>query len=491
MPAALRPVWRRDAGREVVNLRTRVAAGLLACVAAASAGGAESLSPARAELNRLLEAFNAGDRATYERYVYTRLAPKKRDYGAVQSSLNLHKETGGLELLEVSEPVPYNLQGWVRARDSDALLELFFTVERQPPHRVLLFSAKPGNPPDRYFPKRLTETAAIAAVRENLARKAAADKFSGAVLIKHGDTVLLREAYGFADRQKKIANRVDTRFRTATFTKMFTADAVLRLVQDGKLKLEDQIGKYIPAITGRQLAGARIGPLLSHTSGAGEAFNEMHDEKLADMHSHADYVQAFGVDKVPGAPGAFMYSNFGYILLGRVIDNVCGTDYYQYVRDVVFKPAGMTRTDSLPEEVAVEGRALGYARPPGTHPWTSARDQIGYRGMASGGAYSTIDDIARFLKALRTHKLLDGKLTNLMLEPKIERWEGESYGFGTMTRTYWWFGHWIGYSGTGAGMSADVWFSPAADYTVIVLSNFDPPAAQQVGDFIKARLPLP
>ncbi len=468
----------------------RRVAGLIACALATFADAGEAVSPARTELTRLLEALNTGDRAVYERYVYARFAPKKRDYGAVNGGLEQFKESGGFDVLEISEPAPNNLQGWVRARDSDALLELFFVIEPKPPHQVVLFKLKPGNPPDSYFPKRLPEPAAISAVRENLTRKAAADKFSGAVLIMRGGKVLLREAYGLADRRKKIANRIDTRFRISSVGQMFTAVAVLRLVQDGKLKLEDPIGKYIPAIAGRQLAGVKVGPLLSHTSGAGEAFNSMHDEKLSDMHSHADYVQAFGVDKVWNPPGAFNYSDLGYILLGRVVDNVSGSDYYQYVHDVVFKPAGMTRTGSLPEDVAVEGRATGYDRPAGTHQWISAMDRIGYRGMAHGGAYSTVDDIARFVTALRANRLLDEAHTRLMLEPKVQRWEGESYGFATTTRTYWWFGHWIGNSAAGHGMSAAVWFSPGTDYTVIVLSNFDGPIAQQVGDFITARLPL-
>lgn len=467
----------------------RGVAALLACVAFTTPSAAQSVSPARAELTRMLQAFNTGDRATYEKYVYSRFAPKKRDYRAVNNGLDLHKTFGGFDVLEVSEPVANNLQGWVRARDSDAVLELFFVVEPRPPYQVVLFDVKPGNPPLDSFPKRVSEAAAIVALRETLARRSAADKFSGVVLVKRGEQVLLREAYGLADREKKVPNRVDTRFRTSSLGQMFTAVAMLRLAQDGKLKLDDPIGKYIPAISGRMLSGAKIDALLSHTSGAGEAFNVMHDEKLSDMKSHSDYVQAFGVDKMTGMPGQFNYSNLGYILLGRVIDNVSGSDYYQYVRNKVYVPAGMTRTDSLPEDVAVEGRAVGYDRPAGTHRWIPAKEWIGYRGMAHGGGYSTVDDIARFLAALRAHKLLDAAHTDLMLAPKVQLSEGESYGLATTTRTYWWFGYWIGHSASSNGASAVAWFSPETDYTVIVLSNFDGPGAQQVGDFIVARLP--
>lgn len=465
-------------------------AGLFVCLTL-SASAAEPASPARAEFTRLMNAFNAGDRAVYEKYVNSRFAPKKRDYGAVNRGLDLFKTSGGLDVLEISEPAANNLQGWVRARDSDEVQELFFVVDPRESYQVVLFDVKPGNPPGPYYPKRLSESAAIAALRDDLVRKAASDRFSGAVLIKHGEQVLLREAFGLADREKNIANRIDTRFRTSSLAQMFTAVAVLRLVQDGKLKLDDPIGKYIPAIARRQLADARIGPLLSHTSGAGEAFNVMHDEKLSDMKSHADYVQAFGVDKMPGTDGEFLYSNLGYILLGRVIDNVSGAGYYQYVRNVVFKPAGMTRTDSLPEDVDVEGRAVGYDRPAGTHRWISANEWIDYRGMAHGGAYSTVDDVARFLSALRAKKLLDAAHTELMFDPKVQLKEGESFGLATTTRTYWWFGHWVGNSASGHGASAVVWFSPASDYSVIVLSNFEGPAAQHVGDFVTARLPLP
>jgi CubicO group peptidase (beta-lactamase class C family) len=472
-----------------VNRRRRLA-GLLLCLIAC-AGAAEPASPARAEFARLINAFNTGDRAVYEKYVYSRFAPKKRDYGAVNRGLDLFRSSGGFDVLEISEPVANNLQGWVRARDSDEVLELFFVIEPRQSNQVVLFDVKPGNPPDPYYPKRMNEAAAIAAFRDDLARKAAADKFSGAVLVSHGNQVLLRQAYGLADREKKVANRVDTRFRISSVAQMFTVVAMLRLVQNGKLGIDDPIGRYIPAIARRQLAGARIGDLLSHTSGAGEAFNAMHDEKLADMKSHADYVQAFGVDKMPGLPGQFLYSDLGYILLGRVIDNVSGTDYYQHVRNVVFRPAGMTRTDSLPEDVAVEGRAVGYDRPAGTHQWIPAKEWIGYRGMAHGGAYSTVDDISRFVSALRANKLLDARYTDLMLAPKVQLREGESYGMATTTRTYWWFGHWIGNSAASHGASAVVWFSPESDYTVIVLSNFEGPVAQHAGDYIVARLPSP
>lgn len=469
----------------------RGVAALLACVAFVAPTAAQSVSPARAEITRLLQAFNTGDRATYEKYVYSRFAPKKRDYGAVSRGLELHKTFGGFGVLEIGEPVANNLQGWVRARDSDAVLELFFVVESRPPYQVVLFDVKPGNPPLDTYPRRLSEPAAILALRETLTRRAAADKFSGAVLVKRGNQVLLREAYGLADRERKIANRVDTRFRTSSLGQMFTAVAMLRLAQDGKLKLDDPIGKYIPAIAQRMLSGAKIDALLSHTSGAGEAFNVMHDEKLSDMKSHSDYVQAFGVDKMPGMPGQFLYSDLGYILLGRVIDNVSGSDYYQYVRKVVYAPAGMTRTDSLPEDAAVEGRAVGYDRPAGTQKWIPAKEWIGYRGMAHGGGYSTVDDVARFLSALRGHELLDAAHTDLMFTPKVQLSEGESYGIATTMRTYWWFGHWIGHSASSHGASAVAWFSPETDYMVIVLSNFDGPGAQQVGDFIIARLPLP
>ena len=105
-----------------------------------------------------------------------------------------------------------------------------------------------------------------------------------------GNTILLREAYGLADRNKKIPNTVGTRFRTASISKMFTAVAILRLVQEGKLNLDDPIGRIVPALAGKPVAHVTIQQLLTHTSGTGDIYGPRLDEHRGKLLVHEDFV---------------------------------------------------------------------------------------------------------------------------------------------------------------------------------------------------------
>jgi CubicO group peptidase (beta-lactamase class C family) len=175
--------------------------------------------------------------------------------------------------------------------------------------------------------------------------------------------------------------------------------------------------------------------------------------------------------------------------LGAAIEHASGKSYYDYLGEAVFKPAGMTNSDVPPADVSMEGRALGYQRPAGTREWLSAMSQLSYRGDGAGGAFATVDDLGAFVAALRGNRLLDAKHTKLMIEPKVEIWAGKHYGLGATIETYNSSPPSIGHSGGEPGTSTEVWFMPATGYTVIVVSNFDPPTAGQVAAFIRGRLP--
>ena len=112
-----------------------------------------------------------------------------------------------------------------------------------------------------------------------------------------------------------------------------------------------------------------------------------------------DHVKLYGERGPESEPGAEMeYSNYGYILLGVLIDRVSGQSYYDYVREHVFKPAGMTRTDSLSEDEPVPDRAVGYMKRDGE--WKPNSSTLPYRGTSAGGGYSTVEGLLRFANAL-------------------------------------------------------------------------------------------
>jgi D-alanyl-D-alanine carboxypeptidase len=463
---------------------------LLLGVAGCSSEAKEPRPEHLAQVHALLSAINSGDRPTLLAYAQDHTAAEYHDTQAIDRGLQWHKQFGGFDLLELREIAPRQLHGWVRAKDSDAVLELALDFDASPPHPITFLHLDWGDVPDKYRVAPLSEAAAVDAWRADTARRAAEDKFSGTILLTRGGKVLVREAYGFADRAAKVPNTVDTRFRTASTSKMFTAAAVLRLVQDGKLKLDDAVGEIVPALAGKPIARATIAQLLSHQSGAGDFYGPRYDAHKQELQVADDYARFFGGDALQFVPGEkFAYSNLGYIYLGAAIEQASGKSFYDYLDEAVFQPAGMASTDTPPPDVEMKGRASGYIRPPGTHEWISAAHHLDYRADGAGGAWSTIDDLQRFLVALRDRRILNEKFTKLMLEQKAEAWKGHGYGYGVWIDAYPKSARCIGGIGGERGSNSEAWLLPDSDYEVVVLSNFDPGAAVSVSEFIRARLP--
>jgi D-alanyl-D-alanine carboxypeptidase len=456
----------------------------------ADPGFTAAASPARKQLQRFLAALGTGERTALQAFAATGMSPRYRDFPRFEEALYMHKQSGGADVLELTENPPNHLKGWLRAREAEDILAFEFEVEPSAPHRMVAFQVDMKKPPAKFLRPRLPEPVAIRALYAEAVYREMTSKFSGAVLVKRGDKVLLRKAYGLADRERSSPNTIDTRFRTASVTKMFTAVAVLRLVQDGRIKLDDTIGKLLPAVAKRPIARATIHQLLTHTSGAADVFGPRYAKHQRELRTHMDYVKMFGDDALRSEPGTrYEYSSLGFILLGAMIERVTGKSYYDYVQRVVFDPAGMTRTGTLPEDVHVEGRAFGYDRPPGSRERISAMPFLDYRSLSACGAYSTVDDLARFIDSVRSSRLLNERFTRLLLEPKQKIWDDRSYAYGFTIENRTGQGRWIGHGGNDHGMNAEVWFSSETGYVVIVLSNFDPPAATQLASFAMVRLP--
>jgi D-alanyl-D-alanine carboxypeptidase len=432
-------------------------------------------SPARAVLDRFIEAYNANDLATMTAYMHAFGSAPMQQEPPILQALEWYDEMGRFDVIEVTETGPLELTGVLRTEHSDQALGVAIEVSSEPPHRIqmLLFGAEL---PERYQPQRLTDAAAAEAWLSSLDRMTKADRFSGAILYARDGKVLARTAYGFADRERRIPNTIDTRFRTASVTKMFTAVTLLRLVQDRKLSLDDPLGKWLPELANEPLGLGTVHQYLTHTAGAGDLFDERYYGHQRELRTHDDYLRVFGKDLLKTPPGEeFLYSNLGYMLLGSLIERVTGRSYYDAVRKAVFVPARMSRTGTETEDVPVEGRAIGYDRPVGKGVFVSAMEHIDYRPFAACGAYTTVDDVARFFAALRSHKLLNAKYTGLMLTPAVDGGRA-MYGYGVMIQSRS-AEHWIGHDGVDRGMYADAWFSPETGRVVIVLSNVNASAA--------------
>ena len=147
--------------------------------------------------------------------------------------------------------------------------------------------------------------------------------------------------------------------------------------------------------------------------------------------THADYVKLIGTRDVAFEPGAkFEYSSYGFMVLGAIIEKVTGTSYYDAVDELVYRPAGMTATGSLPEEDMVPGRAIGYTRETLQHPWKSNVDTLPYRGTATGGGYSTVTDLLAFANALTKYRLLDQTHTRVLTSGKVAYGDAVQYTYG-------------------------------------------------------------
>jgi D-alanyl-D-alanine carboxypeptidase len=342
---------------------------------------------------------------------------------------------------------------------------------------------------------RLTagEAKAMAGLGAVVRRMVAADQFSGAVLIAKDGHVLFSRAYGLADRERKIPNTLQTRFRIGSMNKMFTAVAILQLVEAGKIELTAPLGTYLRDYPNRDVATkVTIHHLLTHTGGTGDIFGPDFEAHRKELRTLADYVKLYGKRGLEFQPGSrWAYSNYGMVLLGVVIEKVTGQSYYDYVQAHVYGPAGMTATGSLPEDQAVPDRSIGYTKPPGASKWVANTETLPYRGTSAGGGYSTVEDLARFAHALLSHKLLRPDSTALLITGKVEAFRGEKYAYGFEDRRDAAGNGSVGHGGGAPGMNGDLRIYLKSAYVVAVLANIDPPAAQRVSEWFCALVLSP
>ena len=229
--------------------------------------------------------------------------------------------------------------------------------------------------------------------------------------------------------------------------------------------------------------------LLTHTGGTGDIFGPEFDKNRLELKTLQDYVKLYGNRALEFEPGSrWQYSNYGFVLLGVLIEKVSGQSYYDYVQQHIFKPAGMTATASEPEGQTVADRSVGYTRfsGPALRP---NNETLPYRGTSAGGGYSTVEDLFKFATALQSNKLLNAQYTEMLTIGKIDTPNGSKYAFGFMDATVGGtrcFGH----GGGAPGMNGELKICPGSGYVIAVLANMDPPAATRAADFITNRLPM-
>jgi CubicO group peptidase (beta-lactamase class C family) len=284
---------------------------------------------------------------------------------------------------------------------------------------------------------------------------------------------------------------LDTRFRLGSMNKMFTSVSIAQLVQAGKLKYTDTVADVLPDYPNKEAARKiTIHQLLTHTSGLGDIFGPEFRQKKDSLREIKDYLQLFVNKPLRFEPGTdFSYSNGGFIVLGLVIEKVSGQNYYDYVQKHVYDVAGMKASGSFPKDEKVPNLAVGYTRRGEDGKLVNNWDTLPWRGMSAGGGDSTVGDLLRFAEALRSHKLLNAQLTETVIigkrQPGPNANRKYAYGF----EEHFVSGHRVvGHGGGAPGMNGMLDVLMDNGYTVVVLANLDPPAAQNVASYISERL---
>ena len=459
----------------------RASALVLMCVSLALAQPTLPTTPAGRVLKAWLSAFNSGDLAALQAFDITH----RPDAPALSFTQRLRTNTGGFTLVRIEKSTPTTITALLEESDARRLARLELEVTDAAPPIVVSATLRNVARTADIPLLRLTEPQTISALTAKMDEQLEADRFSGAVLIGHRGRIVFEKAVGLANRGSRTPNTIVTQFRNGSMNKMFTATAVMQLVEAGKLSLDDTVGKVMTDYPNAEVARTvTIRHLLGHTGGTGDFFGPLFLKNRLTLKTHADYVTLFG-DRTPAhKPGAeFRYSNYGIVLLGAIIERVSGMSYFDYVRTHVYEAAGMTSTGSLPETDTVPNRAAGYMR--SNDAWVPNADTLPWSGTAAGGGYSTVGDFFRFTEALQSGRLVSKASLTQMIAPGVNA----QYGFGMSiagegpTRSF-------GHAGGAQGQNGDLRVFPESGYVVVALSNLDPPAASRMVDFIAARLPL-
>jgi D-alanyl-D-alanine carboxypeptidase len=286
---------------------------------------------------------------------------------------------------------------------------------------------------------------------------------SGSVLLARDGNVWFERAYGLASREFNVPNNINTRFDVGSFNKDYTRLAIMQLLQDDRLALSDKVGEYLTEYPNERVRNeVTIQQLLDHRAGLGDMFTaEYFSTPMGSLREIDDYIPIWGPKPLEYEPGTrTQYSNFGYTLLGAIVENITGVSYPEYVEEHVFKPAGMDATGFFATDGIEPNVAVGYTTMERTgRPGDTVRKNIFHepvKGGPWGKSYSTARDLFRFFDAMFAGKLIGDELN----------WMPDGWSGG------------MGLAGGGPGLSTILLVEN--DVAVIVLANQDAPGAENI-----------
>lgn len=338
----------------------------------------------------------------------------------------------------------------------------------------LLVSACTPTPKDTAPP---TPDPVVESLTDYLDQAVSTERFRGAVEVRREEKVLLRRGYGRANPDTGTPNGPNTRFRIASVSKQFTGLAILVLQERAQLGVTDRVCTHLPNCP-PAWADITIDQLLTHTSGIHNYSDDVQNEEqfytlLGTQEPSPDQlIQVFANLPLDFPPGSrWAYSNSGYVVLGRLVEQVSGKAYGDFLHDEILDPLGMSDTGYQPDLTPSDEYAVGY------EDWTTPAavfdDSVLF---AAGGMYSTVTDLGRWQRFLLTGDpavVKKGTLAEL-LQPRIAATPTSWYGYGVESRgatmtaidAY-------AHSGGVPGFNSYIEVRPASGISVTVLANIN------------------
>lgn len=402
-----------------------------------------------------LKAFNSGDKPTIQAFYGQRLG----DPSAVIALENA-EDTCGFDVVRIEAQTADTMSILLAEKCFPALQRLKIEMGSDE-RRLKTFDLKSF---------ALTQPMAIAAVGNMADRLSARDKFAGALLIMQGEERSLARTWGLVDRAQNAPISFDTPMFLASAGKMFTAVSVLQLVDAGKIDLDAPIGRYLTDYPNAEMARVTVRQLLQHRGGTGDlGILGRNDGANRARVRTIDQIIALNGNRPPAFPPGSKaeYSNYGFVLLGAIVERTSGRSYYEYVADNIFKPAGMSNA-GYPDLDHLQGVSTGFTTFYDEEPkLVSNRQALPWRGNPAGGGVASANDMLKFFMSLKSGKLLSSRMFKLATTTQDTPWYGMGFVVNSGKFPSW------GHGGNSYGMDVAVHFYPTIDTTFICLASRD------------------
>lgn len=398
-------------------------------------------------ISSFIGVYNTGDSIEYKNWFINSGLNKTEIENAVKSNLNAYHYIGKVKIRKTDIISPINVEAWVQTFAYDSWWKFSLVTDSMQNFKYRII--QPAGFNESFIQEgKLSENEIISGVDSYCKRLVDSNVFAGNVFIALKDRVIYSKSFG--NNPQGASNNFEQQFGLASLGKMFTAVSILQLIEQKQISLDSTVATYLPQFKNKGIAKeVTIRHLLTHTSGMGDFFESPDYQKnTANYKTTSDFLPLLEADPLSFKPGSsWQYSDSGFILLAVIIEKVTGKRFVTYVETNILQKAEMTMTEV---------------------------------GSGAGGGLSTIPDLFQFANALKGYKLLNKETTKLFFEYTIDG----TWGLGSVHQrlgTERIFGH----GGDYEGVCTDFGMYLKSGYTIIILSNTDPPFAHFISDKIK------